>query len=357
MPKSLIARLALANQARSRSQFTQARRLFQAILPLATQDPESRLEALQGLADCSRLLGDFAQAIKAYGRALTLVPVHDRATRADLTAGLALAHRGAGKPREAIRFLTQAQKEYARLKDKAGLAFCAWALGGAWRIAGDPLKGQAQLTAAWKLYSQLKDAEGLSYTACALGGVARMLGRWSESRRYYTEANARMRARKDAFGVAYSYCGLGNACRMEGDLAGALAYFKKAEVRYAKIGDKVSYAYTLWSIATTQKLLWQGQRALATVAKAEKLFRATGDERGLAYGALTRAEVYFLQRANVKAVKAYRQAQQWSKPFAWEKRHTQALGALMLGKAAAARRAYAGSGSAFAAQSFPVSWP
>jgi tetratricopeptide (TPR) repeat protein len=356
MLNALVQRLARANQARRRSQFAPARRLFQSVAA-ATRQHDLRQEAWHGVADCSRLLGDFSQAIKAYERALALVPADELSDKADLTAGLGLAYRGAGKPVLALRYLKLAQKDFARLHDLTGLAFSAWALGGAWRIAGFPLKGLAELEDAWKRYQKLKDEEGLSYTACALGGVNRMLGRWKESRRHYAAANRRMRARKDAFGVAYSYCGLGNACRMEGDLKGALAYFKKAEKRYAKIGDKVSYAYTLWSIATTQKLLWQGQAALSSTAKAEKLFKATGDERGLAYAALNRAELHFLQRKNALALRDLKTARHYARPFAWELRHVRALACLMDGNAAGALKAYQGSGSGFAAQGFPVSWP
>jgi tetratricopeptide (TPR) repeat protein len=353
-PLKLLSR---ANQARSRSQFSSARRLFKAAIIATRQDPELRLEAWQGAGDCSRLLGDFKESMKAYRAALALAHRDDRSTHADLTAGLGLAYRGAGQPKLAVRHLQKAQLEFKRLHDLTGLAFCAWALGGAWRIAGDPLRGLAELNDAWKLYKGLRDPEGLSYTACALGGVNRMLGRWKESRRWYSDANKRMAARKDAFGIAYSFCGLGNACRMEGDFKGALGYFKKAEVRYAKIGDKVSYAYTLWSLATTQKLLWQGKAALASLAKADKLFQATGDERGRAYAALTRAEIYFLQRKNAQATRELQQAQRSSKDFDWERRHVTALYALMQGKVGAAKQAYSKSGSAFAPASFPISWP
>ena len=343
-----------ADALRANSQFKAARKIFATWAPQRGQDPEMALRAWQGLADCCRLLGDFKAATAAYQKALPLAL--DAATKADLTAGLGLAFRGAGQPALALKSLTQAQRGYKKLKDTHGLAFTAWALGGAWRIAGEPKKGEAELKTAWKLYQKLRDAEGLSYTACALGGVARMMGRWADNRKHYTDANARMRARKDTFGIAYSYCGLGNACRMEGDLDGALVYFRKAEKVYATIGDKVSYAYTLWSIATTQKLLWQGRSALATLKKAEQLFQGTGDERGLAYIAMTRAEIYFLQRKKT-AIPELKKAYRLSEKFLWESRHAHALHALMLGQVKAVDGLYRSSGSSFRPRSFPISWP
>lgn len=346
--------LTSAETERSKSRFKQARALF---LQAAGQapEPEATAQALQGAADCARLLGDFPASLKAYSQSLKLVPSANAAFRADLLAGEALAWRAAGKPKQALAGLKRALAAYSKLKDTTGQAFSHWALGGTYRIAGDLSLALKHLSLAERAYAKLQDAEGSSYVACALGGVNRMLGRWDESLRHYHRANAAMRKRGDTFGTAYSYCGLGNAARMHGDVATALAYFKQAEKVYATIGDKVSYAYTLWSMATAYKLQGKFAPAKAAFAKAERLFKLTGDERGRAYIELGYAELAFLQKRSAKAALA--RAAKLAKPFAWESRHVKALGALVAGQAWKAQDAYKGSGSRFDAGYLPVNWP
>jgi len=355
MTTNLFAQLLdRAEKARTKSQFKEARQAF-AKAALVAPEPEAAAQALQGAADCARLLGDFPASLKAYSQALSLLPAKSVEFRADLLAGQALAWRAAGKPALALKGLLGSLKAYAKLKDATGQAFCHWALGGTYRIAGNLKLALKHLGLAEKSYAKLKDAEGSSYVACALGGVNRMLGRWPESLRHYLKANAAMRKRGDTFGTAYSYCGLGNAARMQGDTVTALAYFKQAEKVYATIGDKVSYAYTLWSMATAYKLEGRFVPAKAAFAKAEKLFKQTGDERGLAYVELGYAELAFLQDRSPRAALA--RAAKLAKPFAWETRHVRALGALAAGYPWKAQAFYKNSGSKFDASYLPVNWP
>jgi tetratricopeptide (TPR) repeat protein len=351
-PKLLIA----AEKARAASQFKAARRLFERAAAKA-QDPLAAAQAWQGVADCGRLLGDLSPSLRAYARALRLVPRQDRAWQADLLSGQALAWRACGQPRRALQGLRKAALRYQALRDPAGQRFCHWALGGTLRIAGDLDGALKHLQAAERGYARSGDGEGAAYVDCALGGVQRMRGRFAESARHYARANALMRARRDTFGTAYSYCGLGNAARMRGDLSTALRWFLKAEKAYARIGDKVSYAYTLWSLATAHKLMERYPAALARLAKAERLFKGTGDGRGLAYVQTARAEIRALQGRSAAASAALKKAARLARPFAWEARHVRALQALLAGRLDKAQAAYAGSASRFRPQGLPVNWP
>jgi len=343
-----------AERERGKSRFKQARRLFVRAAARAT-DAAVLAQAWQGAADCARLLGDFPASVRDYGLALAAAPRKDGSLRADLACGRALAWRGAGEPRKALRGLNATLKAYRKLKDTQGQAFCLWALGGAWRIAGDLRKALACLKLAEKAYQRLGQDEGLAYVHCALGGVHRMLGDAGLSLNYYRSANASMRRRRDVFGIAYSFCGLGNAARMRGDLATALAFFRKAEGVYARIGDRVSFAYTLWSLATTYKAQGVLPKAAATFKRAGTLFVATGDRRGLAYVALGFAELAALRGQPTQALRKLSDAARLARGFAWETRHVRAMGALLKGRPATS--AYAGSGSIFKPASLPVHWP
>jgi len=342
-----------AEKERGKSGFKPARRLFLRAAR-AAQHPLLLAQAWQGAADCARLLGDFPASVHDYGLALKAAPPKDKALRTDLACGEALAWRGAGEPKKALRGLAAALTSYTNLGDFQGQAFCHWALGGAWRIAGDLPKALAALTSAEKAYRRLKQPEGLAYVHCALGGVQRMLGNESLSLAYYQNANQAMRLRKDLFGTAYSYCGLGNAARMRGDLDTALKFFTKAERVYARIGDRVSFAYTLWSMATTYKLQGLDGKASAAFKKSEKLFTATGDRRGLAYVALGFSELEALRGKNKLSLNKLSQAAQLARGFAWETRHVRALSAIVRERPSTA---YARSGSRFKPSSLPVNWP
>jgi tetratricopeptide (TPR) repeat protein len=348
--------LSAAERERGRSRFRQARTLFGKAAAASAGLPE-RAQALQGVADCSRLLGDFPESLQAYRAALKAAPRADAALKADLLCGHALALRGAGKPKPALSGLRKARAAYARLKDPEGEAFCLWALGGTLRIAGELPAGLAELKKARKAWERLGGGEGLAYVHCALGGVYRMLDRPAESLAHYSAANAAMRERKDVFGTAYSYCGLGNAARMRGDLPEALAYFRRAEKVYARIGDRVSFAYTLWSLATAYKLQGRLTEALKAFRRADALFVSTGDRRGRAYVALGYAEIAALQGKRAESPGRLKEARSFARGFAWEARHVRALEALIHGRPADARAAYASSGSRFRPQNLPVNWP
>jgi tetratricopeptide (TPR) repeat protein len=345
-----------AEAQRARSQFKAARALF---LKAAAAAPAQgmKAQALQGAADCARLLGDFLGALKDYARALARAPKMDVGFAADLQCGQALAYRASGQPAKALRGLTSALARYRALRDPEGVAFCLWALGGTYRIAGDLKAARSRLLAAEKAYAKLGDGEGYSYVGCALGGVHRMLGLHDAGARYYAGAAQLMRARHDAFGTAYSWCGLGNAARMRGDLKAALALFKRAEKGYAKIGDIVSYAYTLWSLAQTHKLGGDFGPARQALAQAGALFKRTGDGRGQAYVQQASAESEALEGRPRAALKRLRASAKLCKPYAWEARHHRALAALISGRPWDVPGAYAGSGSAFRPQSLPVNWP
>jgi tetratricopeptide (TPR) repeat protein len=345
-----------AEARRARSQFKTAQAAFLKAVK-AAPGPDAQAQAWQGVADCARLLGNFPGALLAYGAALKLAPAGDRAFRADLWCGQALAQRASGKPAEALKGLDQALAAYRGLKDAEGQAFCHWALGGTLRIAGDLLAARKHLLLAEKAFAKLGQAEGASYVDCALGGVNRMLGRRAENQRYYARASARMRVRQDPFGIAYSWCGLGNVARMDGDLAAALKHFRKAETGYARIGDKVSYAYTLWSLGTTFKLMERFPEARRALAKADGLFRRTKDGRGQAYVQQALAEIEALEGHPAKGLARLKRGVALVRPYAWEARHHRALTALLQGKPLAAERAYRGSGSSFKPSSLPVNWP
>lgn len=345
-----------AEAQRARSRFKTARALFLKAAPAATT-AAGRAQALQGAADCARLLGDFPAALTHYARALEVAPRTDGAFLADLTCGRSLAYRASGRPALALKGLQGALKRYRARKDPAGVAFCLWALGGTHRIAGDLPAARRQLLAAEKAYAKLGDDEGAAYVACALGGVHRMLGLHELGARYYQRASALMRARQDAFGIAYSCCGLGNAARMRDELGAALALFRRAEKGYARIGDSVSYAYTLWSLGQTHKLRGDFGLARTALAHAEALFKRTGDGRGLAYVQQAYAEMEALQGRTAAALKRLKASAPLVKPYAWEARHHRALAALLTGQPAQAALAYRGSGSNFCPQSLPVNWP
>lgn len=345
-----------AEAQRARSRFKAARALF---LKAATAAPDAtgRAQALQGAADCARLLGDFPAALKDYAQARGLAPRADGAFLADLACGQSLALRASGRPALALKGLKGALKRYRALKDPAGVAFCLWALGGTYRISGDLKAARSHLLAAEKAYARLGDGEGAGYVDCALGGVHRMLGLHAQGARYYQRASGLMRARRDAFGIAYSCCGLGNAARMRGDLTAALAHFKRAEKGYARIGDIVSYAYTLWSLGQTYKLQDDFAAARRALAKAEALFKRTGDGRGRAYVQQAYAEMEALEGRPRAALKRLKASAPLTKAYAWEARHQRALAALIGGRPWDAARAYAGSGSAFQPRGLPVNWP
>src|SRR4051812_23419074 len=105
--------LVLAEAAREASNFKLARRYFL----LAAKQPGLALPAWQGVADCSRLLGDFKPALAAYAKALKAA---DPQEKADLIAGQGLAYRGLGQPKAALRALSLASAAYARRRDLSG---------------------------------------------------------------------------------------------------------------------------------------------------------------------------------------------------------------------------------------------
>src|SRR5665213_1188989 len=165
-----------AEKERGKSGFKPARRLFLRAAR-AAQHPLLLAQAWQGAADCARLLGDFPASVHDYGLALKAAPPKDKALRTDLACGEALAWRGAGEPKKALRGLAAALTSYTNLGDFQGQAFCHWALGGAWRIAGDLPKALAALTSAEKAYRRLKQPQGLAYVALGFSELEALRGK------------------------------------------------------------------------------------------------------------------------------------------------------------------------------------
>ncbi len=316
-----------AEKARLTSQFKTAQRIYQSLLHKSLS-PESKAEALLGLADVERIQGYFTESLKHYQLASKLLKKIDPAARVDAQVGWALAARAVGRPLEALKELKKSLISYKKDKDPQGEAFVHWALGGTLRFAGDMKTGLKELQTALRMFRALKNEEGVSYTYCALGGIFRMLGRYAESGKFYRAANHEMRHRKDSFGIAYSYCGLGNVERMAGRFKQALPFYKKAEKLYGTIGDRVSYAYTLWSIGTTYKMMGMYPQARLAFQKADKLFKLTGDTRGRIYTLLGFAEIEYSKDDFRKFLYAYwRPAEKLSEKygFAWENLHVKTL--------------------------------
>lgn len=333
--------ITLVNEAeafREKAKYGEALKVFRKALSLSRKNGNVSgiLDATLGIADISRMTGNFDFAINKYEEALEACEALGQAlTAADCMVGLGLSLRAIGMWKDALRFVSAAHKTYRKEKDKKGTAFSLWAEAGVMRVAGNIRKAIGLFEEAKDLFGSIGFAPGVAYAMCGLGGTHRIAGNYYESLNYYKQANQMFGKLKDKFGTAYSHCGIGNACRMKNRYGDAARHFKKAAGLYEEIGDVVSYSYTLWSVATVHKMNMDFTQARSYVASAQNNFRKTKDPRGIIYCDMLLGEVDFMMGRKASADKRVRRAVQSAKQygFSLELCHANTLLAIMAGAA------------------------
>jgi tetratricopeptide (TPR) repeat protein len=337
MEDKIIALIKNAEVLRDKTQYMEALRVFKSALSISRKkgDVSGILDATLGIADISRMTGNFDAAINNYEEALEACEALGRTlTAADCMVGMGLSLRAIGMWKEALRFVSAAKKTYRKEKDKRGAAFSLWAEAGVQRVAGNIGKAITLFKEANGLFASVRFDPGIAYSLCGLGGAHRIAGKYEESLSYYRKANQMFGRLKDKFGTAYSHCGIGNACRMQKRFGGdAMRHFRKAAQIYEEIGDIVSYSYTLWSIATVYKMKKDFHQAETYTNAAMRNFKKTKDPRGLIYCNMLLGEMDFMRGKNASAVKRLRGALLEAKNygFSLEQCHANTLLAFLAG--------------------------
>lgn len=188
----------------------------------AKGDRELQLEALLSEARCDRALGNEKAALKSARQALGLsckLELYQR--EAELEWALAL--RLAGRMPEAAELLEKLLTRYRRAGDRAGAAFCLWALGGLYRLQGRYAEGIKAFEASLLAARRDKDEAAAGYALFGLGGLLRVAGFMGRALDCYVRARKLFRGTDDAFAKAYAECGTSNVLRQLGRLEDAYA--------------------------------------------------------------------------------------------------------------------------------------
>ncbi len=365
-----------AERLRERSRYAEALLLYKKALAVFRRacDSEGVIDSLLSIGDTSRMVGDFLQAKKAYGEAISLsAALRDRLKRADAMVGSGLSLRALGEWKRALDLFSKARNIYKKETDKFGIAFTLWAEGGAFRVGGDLRSAISSFRKAKKIYEsflpakivsgsascEVSDAQrAIGYCLCGLGGVSRVSGKFDDSLGYYEEANRLFSSIRDAFGSAYSHCGIGNALRMKSEYTKGMRHLRRAETIYRSIGDIVSYSYTIWSMGMICAMTGKLRAAEDCFEKAAGNFRKTRDVRGLIYCRLGLSELDMLRGDRARAKKRLGAALRGSTQmrFALEGCHSRQL-LNHLGDKGADDKCYRALGSRLRFGAFPFNIP
>ncbi len=238
------------------------------------------VDALWGLGEVERLVGEYGQARTHYTQALTLAQqLRDRRAEADALRGLGEVERLVGECGKAREYYSQSLALARQLGDRRAEADALWGLGQVERLVGE--YGQARdyhtlsLTVARHLGYRFGEADAL----WGLGQVEKVVGEYGQAREYYTQALTLARHLGYRRAEAEALRGLGQLERLVGEYGQAREYYTQALTLARHLGYRRAEADVLRGLSQLERLVGDYGQARQHDTQALALARQLGDRR------------------------------------------------------------------------------
>ena len=252
-------------------------------LTLARQlgDRRTEVDVLWGLGEVDRLVGEYAQAREYHIQALTLARhLGYRRAEAEALRGLGQVERLVGECGQAREYYLQAltlarQLGYRRVEVDAlrGLGYVE-------RYVGEYGQARDYHTQALALARQLGYRRAEADALRGLGQVERLVGEYDEARQHATQALTLARQLNYRFGEADALRGLGEIERLVGEYGQARNYHTQALTIAQHLRDQHDEVNALWGLGQVERLVGECGQAREYHTLALTLARHLGYQFG-----------------------------------------------------------------------------
>jgi tetratricopeptide (TPR) repeat protein/transcriptional regulator with XRE-family HTH domain len=244
-------------------------------------DQHGQVNALWGLGEVERRIGDYVQARKYHTEALTM------ARRLGYRHGEAEALRGLGEVERLVGEYDQARMYYGQalaldrdLGYRRGEILALWGLGHVARLAGAYGQAGNYCNEALTLARGLGYRRGEILGLWGLGQVEQLVGDYDQAREYHTQALSLARLLGDRPGEVQALWGLGEVERLVGDYGQAREYHSQALTLARQLGDRPGEGNALRGLGEVERLVGDYGQARECYSQALTLARQLGDRPG-----------------------------------------------------------------------------
>lgn len=243
-------------------------------------DRRAEANALRGLGEVERLVGEFDQARNCDTQALTLArAVGDRRVEADALRGLGEIERLVGECDQARVYHTQALTAYRHLGDRRGEVDGLWGLAQVERLVGDYSRAREYHTQALTLARHIGYRFGEADALWGLGQVERLVGEYGRAREYYTQALTVARQLGFRRAEVEALRGLAQVERCVAEYRQAREYYTQALTLARNLGYRRAEADALRGLGQVERRVGDYGKAREFDTHALALARHLGDRR------------------------------------------------------------------------------
>ncbi|HZS20207.1 MAG TPA: tetratricopeptide repeat protein [Pseudonocardiaceae bacterium] len=256
--------------------WSHAQQLGQQALTFARHLDDQRLEAeaLRGLGEVRRLVGEGTQAREYYTQVLTLARrLGDQRIEAEVLRGLGQVGRMVGEYHQARQYHTEALTLARRLGDQRIEAEVLRGLGQVERLVGEYHQAQQHCRQALALAVQCGDQRVEADSLWGLGQVQRLIGEYHQAQEYHNQALALARRLGYRRAETEALGGLGQVQRLIGEYHQAQEYHNQALALARRLGYRRAEADALAGLGEVKQLMGEYRQARDRYTQALTLSR------------------------------------------------------------------------------------
>jgi tetratricopeptide (TPR) repeat protein len=231
--------------------WSEVRYLYSQALALARDLDDRRIEAdaLWGLGQVERRVGEYGQAREYYTQALTLARnLGYQRAEADALRGLGHVERLVGEYGQAREYYTQALTLARNLGYQRVEVDALRGLGQVERLVGEYSRAREYYTEALTLSRHLGDRRAETEALWGLGEVDRLVGEYGQAREYHSQALTLARHLGYPPGEINALRELGEVERLVGEYDQAREYHSQALTLAQHLGYRHAEAETFWAL-------------------------------------------------------------------------------------------------------------
>jgi len=204
--------------------------------------------SLAGIAETTRILGDYAVSISQHSRALGIFNrLQDYRGIVWAYEGIAQMHKNCGNIKKALRLFGISLRIAEETKDMRGVGYALKGIGEIFGIMGSYQDAINHLMMALLLFEEIKLKIGQAYTHKTMGDTYLRCAKYENAISNYNKAFTKFEESKDQRGIAYVTEGIGDLNRKIGFFEEATkhyldsqAFFKEQRIRYGFLSSSMA---------------------------------------------------------------------------------------------------------------------
>lgn len=245
----------------------------------ARKDERQVAFLLNGLGIVNESLGEFAQAISMFKRALELYEaLGDMQSVTTAVANLANLYTSVGDYPRAREHHERALEMAKSRDDKGGEARILNNLGNLYMNLGEFPRAISLFRRSYEMEQALGNVNGASSSLGNMGSVFSALGDYAKALSLFEQARDQQEKLGKRHAATLMLGNIGNVHYRLGDYARALAIFERVHASLVALSDKARAAHALGSIASAHDRLGDTPKALSIHLRALAAQKAVGDK-------------------------------------------------------------------------------